>query len=193
MNPSPTLLKDCRKGDRKAQYQLFKTCFPVLMGVCSRYAQDQEWAKSGMNEAFLRILNNLKRYDTGVPFEAWIRRIAINVMIDEFRKSRKVRELIEYRDFSEANFEETVSESPFDDGGESVPPEELEQLIQMLPPVSQKVFNLFVIDGFSHPEIAKLLDVSVGTSKWHLSSARKKLREWVTDLINDRPTVNKTI
>ncbi|MCB0704731.1 MAG: RNA polymerase sigma factor [Saprospiraceae bacterium] len=194
MIPSSSLLEDCKKGDRKAQYQLFKACFPVLMGVCSRYSTDREVAQAGMNEAFLRVLTNLKGYKPEIPFEPWIKRIAINVMIDEFRKSRKVRELIEYRDFSDSIFEDPlIDEAALDADEQVVKPEELEALIMRLPPISQKVFNLYVVDDFKHHEISEMLDISIGTSKWHLSSGRKKLREWILELINSRSSINKLI
>ena len=175
------LLQDCKNGDRKAQYQLYRHCFALLMGVCYRYKNQEEDAAALMNAGFLKILTNLDKYKPEIPFEAWAKRIMINTIIDEFRKNRKVRELIEYKDFSETDdFEAFID---FNKAAEAFDAEELENLIKKLPPVSQKVFNLYAIDGYKHQEISELLDISEGTSKWHLSFARKKLQEMLGDLM----------
>ena len=86
MNIDTTLLQACRKNDRKAQSQLYKSCFGLLMSVCIRYKNDEAEARAVLNQGFLKILTNLDKYDSKIPFEAWIRRIMINTIIDEFRK-----------------------------------------------------------------------------------------------------------
>jgi len=175
MNIPIQLLNDCKKGNRRAQFQLYKSCFSVLMGVCMRYKKDESEAAGILNEGFLKILKNIDKYQAHIPFEAWIKRIMINTVIDEFRKNRKVRELIENTDFEgfhnhEGLVEMNTADLNFD-------AEQLEEMIKRLPPVSQKVFNLFAIDGYKHAEIADMLGISVGTSKWHISSSRKKLNQ----------------
>ena len=169
------LLQDCSKGNRKAQYQLYRLCFAFLMGVCYRYKNNEADAAAIMNEGFLKILNNLNKYQPEVPFEAWAKRIMINTIIDEFRKDRKVRELIDYKDFSDSDDSTGLFE--LNETAQQMEAEDLELLIRKLPPVSQKVFNLYAIDGYKHQEISQLLDITEGTSKWHLSFARKKLQE----------------
>lgn len=175
MEVQQTLLKDCTKGDRKAQFQLYKICFPILMGVCLRYRNDESEASALLNEGFLKILNHLDRYPPAIPFVAWIKRIMINTIIDDFRKHRNVKELVEYRDFSSAH--SSTQEVDWTEADLQFDAEQLEALIRQLPPVSQKVFNLFAIDGYSHKEIAAMLGISDGTSKWHLAFARKRLQE----------------
>lgn len=181
MQMDPQLLKACSRGDRKAQYQLYKSCYNVLMGVCIRYKKDQDEAASVLNMGFLKILNNIDKYRPEAPFEAWIRRVMINTIIDEFRKNRKAEELIEFR--------ETMEDEQFNDyidyntADQLFDVQQLESLIKMLPPVSQQVFNLFAIDGFSHQEIGQMLDISDGTSKWHLSFARKRIQELMLQAI----------
>ena len=171
------LVKACKKGDRKAQYQLFKRCFPVLMGVCTRYRRDRHEAESMVNSGFLKILSNLDKYTTKVPFEAWIRRIMINTLIDDFRKQKKYQETFEHRDFTEPIHDGNLID--FNEADQNFDAEQLLQMIETLPPMSQKVFNLFAIDGFSHKEIAKMLGISEGTSKWHTNFARSKLQEQI--------------
>ncbi|MEO1409140.1 MAG: RNA polymerase sigma factor [Bacteroidota bacterium] len=183
MNVNRQLLRDCIRGDRRAEYQLYRSCFPVLIGVCMRYKNNRDDAVAVLNLGFLKILKGLAKYESTVPFEAWIRRIMINAIIDEFRRDRKVRELIEYKDFSTQPDPEH-DQLDFNKADQQFDADQLEALIRQLPPVSQKVFNLFAIDGYSHMEIGEMLDISTGTSKWHLSFARKKLQEMMRELIN---------
>lgn len=175
------LLERCARGERKAQYELYKLCYGILMAVCFRYERNKEDAEFLLNKAFLKILNNLDSYSPSVPFEAWIRRITINTAIDEYRKSQRskvdyVEEPMQLASLTEMDYNE--AEKRFD-------AEELLSLIQKLPPVSQKVFNLYIIDGYNHKEIAEQLGMSEGTSKWHLSSARKKLQEMMRKLMEN--------
>lgn len=175
MMVNQSLLKEAANGDRRAQFQLYKSCFSALMSVCARYRRSEEDAVAMVNEGFFKIVTNLPRYSPETPFAAWIRRIMINTLIDDFRKNRKVQELIENQDFTDTNNQDglvdfNTAELQFEAG-------QLEALIRSLPPMSQKVFNLFAIDGYGHLEISELLGISDGTSKWHLSFARQRLRE----------------
>ncbi len=147
-----------------------------------RYKRDQDEAAASVNDGFLKILTNLKNYNPQVPFEAWIKRIMINHVIDEFRKNRKVKELIEYTDFSERN--EASDPVNYNEADILFDAGDIEEMIKTLPPVTQKVFNLFAIDGYPHKDIAELLKMSEGTSKWHLNSARKKLKELLHKHVN---------
>ena len=135
----------------------------------------------------MKILDNLKTYTTDKPFEAWAKRIIINTLIDDFRKQRKVKELIEYTDFSE--LPPTQDSIDFNEADKQFDAQQLEAMIQQLPPMSQKVFNLYALDGYKHSEIAALLEISEGTSKWHLSSARKKLKEMMRIAMNSSKVI----
>ncbi len=181
------LIQDCINGDRKAQFKLYKDCFPILMAVCLRYKKTEEDSKIILNEGFLKILNNLKSYSPPAPFEAWIRRIMINTIIDDFRKYRKVKEVIEYADMtsSQENYDKIAID--YNRADQEFDAEQIQELIGLLPPVSQKVFNLFAIDGYSHKEIGEMLDISVGTSKWHLSFSRKKIQELIKEMLDTTP------
>ena len=186
MKVNDSLIKDCLKGDRKAQFSLHKSCFSILMSVCIRYKVDKDEAKASVNAGFLKILNNLNRYNSAVPFEAWIKRIMINHVIDEFRKNRKVQELIDYTDFSEKQIPDNID---YNEADKAFDAEDIEDLIRSLPPVTKKVFNLFAIDGYSHKEIGEMLKISDGTSKWHLNSARKKLQEAINQKMNSQKVI----
>ena len=168
---------DAQQGDRRAQYQLYQRCYNVLMSVCLRYRRSEDEATAMLNMGFLKIVQNLKKYQENVPFEAWIRRIMINTLIDDFRKNRKVNELIEDRDFTDTDNLTGLVE--FNTADLEFEASQLEAMIRALPPMSMKVFNLYAIDGYNHKEIGKMLNISDGTSKWHLSSARSKLKDMI--------------
>ena len=181
MNVEKELLELCKAEDRKAQFELYKLCYGILLSVCFRYERNKEDAEFLLNKAFYKILKNLKKYDDKVPFEAWIRRITINTVIDDYRKNK--RNKVDY-------VEEPMNVAPvqsmdFNEADRKFDAEELQRLIDQLPPVSKKVFNLYVIDGYNHREIAEKLNTSEGTSKWHLSSARQKLKELLQKLRNN--------
>ena len=94
MQIDPQILLAAQRGDRKAQYQLYRICYPVLMAVCARYHRDEQDAVSALNNGFLKITQKLDTWRSGeVPFEAWIRRIMINTLIDMFRREKKWREM----------------------------------------------------------------------------------------------------
>ncbi len=176
MDIDKRILKGCIDNERRAQFELYRQCYGILMSVCLRYKRNHQDAESLLNMGFLKIVTNLKKYQQNVPFEAWIKRIMINTIIDDFRKYKKDKENLEITDFSDFPPSATTERNSADLMFEA---EQLEAMIRALPSVSQKVFNLYAIDGYSHKEIAEMLSISVGTSKWHVSSARKQLREMI--------------
>jgi RNA polymerase sigma-70 factor (ECF subfamily) len=119
------------------------------------------------------VLTNIESYNPSVPFTAWIRRIAINTAIDDFRKNSK-HNLIEYSDEISTNENYTINDYDLE-----IRAEELNNMILKLPKATKLVFNLFAIDGYSHKEIAEQLEISTNTSKWHVKEARKKLKEQI--------------
>jgi len=180
MEVSKDILKKCRKNDRRSQFVLYKECYPILMSVGLRYEKNKEFAEELVNLAFYKILTKLDKYQEHVPFEAWIRRITINTIIDEFRK--KSRDRHTFMEKLEGSV--PISQMDYNEADKKFDAAELEDMIQKLPDVSQKVFNLYIIDGYNHKEIGELLGISEGTSKWHLSTARKRLRKMIKSLMN---------
>ena len=179
MNVDSKLLQACIRKDRSAQYELYRLSYGFMMGICMRYAKDKDEAASLMNEGFLKMLTGLEKYKTDIPFELWIRRILINTSIDQYRKNKKLKEVIEYKDMSEQG---AGTESVLNLAVLKMDIEQLHQFIARLPEVSKRVFNLYIIDGYSHTEIANLLNISVGTSKWHVSTSRQKLQEMILNV-----------
>jgi len=147
------------------------------MGVSVRYVKQDEEARALVNAGFLKILTKLDTYKPKVPFEAWIRRIMINTVIDQYRREKKYRENIQVEDVQGDLWEKQGFD--LNEAAQRFDAEELMELVRQLPAVSQQVFNLFAIDGYSHKEISKMLGISVGTSKWHVSFARKTLTEMI--------------
>lgn len=181
MTIDPSLLEKCKSGQRRAQHDLYLRCYPIMMSICQRYERNKDDAESLLNQSFLKVLTKLETYKELVPFDAWVRRITINTAIDELRNKKRgkldyMEEPSEMGDLE--NMDYNQAELDFNE-------ENLLRLIRKLPPLSQKVFNLYVIDGYSHQEIAQQLKMSEGTSKWHLSNARKKLKTFLQKLMNN--------
>lgn len=169
------LLQRCAQQDRRAQNELYRLLYSPLLSIALRYANDEQDAKSNLNQGFVKIVFNLERYNPDVAFLAWAKRIMINFMIDEYRKSKKGGVEVYSKDFSEAAFDNKVTELNLAEY--SFDKADLMGLLKKLPPMTEKVFNLFAIDGYSHLEIANMLGISDGTSKWHVMNARQILRE----------------
>lgn len=180
MNVELDLITACINREKRAEYELYKLTYSYLMGVCYRYTNSREEAKEMLNIGFFKILTNLEKYRPEVPFKYWIRKVMINVLIDEYRKEKKHIEHIQYVD----NYIETADYSDLNPVLAKMDIEQIHLLITKLPPVSQKVFNLFVIDGYSHKEISSMLNMSEGTSKWHLNFSRGKLKEMILKIIS---------
>lgn len=175
------LITACLNKERKAQYELYKKSYSFMMAICRRYANSNYEADDLLNLAFMKVLTNLDKYQIKIPFAVWMRRITINTIIDEYRKNVKHNETISY---VEEHFDSTVQFS-LNEALENMNLAEIQKCIDLLPKVSKKVFNLFIIDGYSHKEIAELLNMTEGTSKWHVNSARQKLQEMLQHLVTN--------
>ncbi len=173
MKVTHEFLKSCKDGDRRSQKLLYERCFRPMMLVCYRYADCKDDAVDLLNIAFLKVINNLDKYNEEVPFEAWIKRITVNSVIDEFRKNKKYKEMIQTGDLTTAEF----NVADVNEADRKLDAESILKLVGQLPNVTRSVFNLFAIDGYSHKEIAEKLSISEGTSKWHVNFARTKLKE----------------
>lgn len=167
------LIIDCINRNRKAEYELYKLTYSYLMSICIRYTRNEDKAKEVLNIGFLRILTNLEKYKPEVPFKAWIRKVMINTLINEYRKDKVHIANVEYVE----NYHDTDKYSAINDVIKKIDVEQIYKFITQLPAASQNVFNLYFIDGYKHKEIAEMLNISEGTSKWHLNSAKEQLKE----------------
>ncbi len=182
MDITPEILKACARDDRKAINLLYEYAFKILMPICFRYNNNEEDARASFNAGFIKILKGLERIEEEINFDAWSRRIMVNSLIDEYRKNKKYNSRISRSD-SEAELD-YYSEGRSNDAISNLGYENIIMLVKELPVTTAHVFNLYVIEGYSHKEIGDQLDMSEGTSKWHLSTARKLLREKLDRLEN---------
>lgn len=176
MQMDVSILIDCADNNRRAQKQLYEYCFRMLMPLCLRFHTNEEDARSSLNIAFLKIIKGLEGIDLNdINFNAWSKRITNNTLIDEYRK-KKIQTTYYVNKETERELdyyaESSQNEAESDFGCDAIM-----KMLKEIPASSAQVFNLYVIDGYSHREIGELLQMSEGTSKWHLSTARKLMRE----------------
>lgn len=167
------LIRRCRRQDRQAQEQLYRHFYAYAMNICLHYSRDAEEAKDILSEGFFRAFDRLHQYDLQRSFKGWLRRVLINVAIDYHRRHHTTRPLLEIVPTNEPLVEgDSFSQLALDD---------LLAMVQRLSPMYRLVFNLYIMEGLTHPEIADRLGISVGASKSNLSRAKQKLREMLAD------------
>jgi RNA polymerase sigma factor (sigma-70 family) len=165
-----TLLAACRRGDRRGQETLYRKSFPYLLPIVQRYLRDQAEAVSVLNQAMLRIFQSLPDYREQEQFEGWlatiVRRAALNFIRDEGRARRR---------FHPEEYPAPVSVG--NTGLANLAAEDIMKLLETLPDYLRIVFSLYVFDDYSHPEIARELEITAVASRWRLSKARELLRD----------------
>lgn len=161
------LIAQCKKQDLKAQEQLYRLYSVKLFGVSLKYANDYAQAEDNLQDAFLTIFEKIIQYKNKGSFEGWMKRIVINTALQRYRK-QQVFQLVheELLQAPEVEIEDNEISLDF-----------LLKTVQELPERYRLVFNLYALDGFSHKEIAEMLEISTGTSKSNLSRARGILKE----------------
>lgn len=163
------LVARCLKNDRRAQKELYVMYFSTMMNTCMRYTRDKEQALEVLNDAFLKVFTELKKFKGEGSLEGWIRKIVFHTSIDHVRKNTSYKKSIEL----DVEVDHEINEEALS----NLTSEELLQVIDTLVPATKNVFVLYTIEGYNHKEISQLLNISEGTSKWHLSNARKQLQE----------------
>ena len=162
------LIKGCLEGDRRAQEYLYQRFSPKMYGVCLRYAGKAEDAQDILQNGFVKVFKNLHMYRGDGSFEGWIRRIFVNTAIEHYRRQVNLYPVTENHE----NLLETKEVSAFD----SLSVKDLMKIIQQLSPGYRTVFNLYVVEGYSHKEIAEMIGISEGTSKSQLARAKGVLQ-----------------
>ncbi len=166
------------QNDRKAQYDLYRQWYGRMKGISLRYQTDEQAAEDIVNRAFLKVLKSIENFQPDGPFGAWLSRITINENIDACRKSQKLRTIIQF-DSEKIDSDSNLNHFEYNQADKDLDADQLKSMIGKLPNTTRQVFNLFVIDGYKHYEIAELLSITTGTSKWHLNSARKKVKAMI--------------
>jgi len=165
------LIKKCLEKDTLAQKQLFEVYSRRMMGVCLRYAQDGEEAQDVLQMGFIKVFEKLDTFNQEGSLEGWIRKIIVNTALDTIRKNKKFMNDVEMDkvDYQLENHTENAVES--------LSAQDLLKVIQEMPPGFRTVFNMYVIEGYSHKEIAEELNISINTSKSQFSRARTYLQK----------------
>lgn len=176
------LINDCKKKHPKAQEELYKRYSSTLFSVCLKYASSYADAEDILQDAFIVIFDKVVQYKNKGSFEGWLKRISINTALQRYRKPG-VFNLIN---------EENIPEVSVEVEEESISLDYLLGIVQELPDRYRLVFNLYVLDGYSHKEISNLLEISEGTSKSNLARARQILKDKIevtqTNLLNQSQT-----
>ena len=162
-------IEACIDRERWAQKRLYEENYSLLMGVCLRYSSNQDDALDILHEGFIKILNNIHKYQPGTSLIAWMRRIIVNTAIDYYRMQTRRR-----TDDLETAYEVQTSEP---DAVSQLTVQEIIACIQRLSTAYRSVFNLYVVEGFSHKEIAEILHITESTSRSNLVKARTKLKD----------------
>ncbi len=169
-------IRGCALNDRESQKKLYNSFYGYAMSVCDRYTSRDEDASEILNDGFIKIFKEIHHFkpaysDVISSFKGWLRKIMVYTAIDHFRKNNKHQNVIE--------LDSAVVHLPIESetAVDKISHDEIIRFIQDLSPAYRTVLNLFIVEGFSHDEISKHLDISVGTSKSNLAKARKQLQK----------------
>lgn len=174
------LIKACKKQDREAQRLLYDRYSPVMFGVVRRYIKHREDAEDVIVEAFFKVLTKINQYTGSGNFEGWIRRIVVNESLMFLRKKHNFHLTVEL------NTIDAPSNLTIED---DLAAQDILNLLKELPTGYRTIFNLYVLEGYKHREIAELLGISINTSKSQLILAKKRMRELLVK--NNYPGVKK--
>jgi len=171
------IIKESARGNARAQEKLYRLFAPKMFGVCLRYSADTNEAEDNLQEGFVKVFSNIKRFRHEGSFEGWMRRIMVNVSLEKFRKQKRM--------FPVEDVSIYESEPIANDVLAAISAQELTALIQTLSPRYRMVFNLYVMEGYSHEEISREMGISVGTSKSNLARAKSVLRRKIKQLYRE--------
>ena len=163
------LLKQCKKGKRGSQEELYRRFASAMYGLCLQYSNNEEDAQDILQDGFIKVFEKLGQVKNPAALPGWIRRVMINTALEKYRSQVLLQRVDEHM--------EEADKASGDVTMEDLTCEELVGLIQTLTPRYRMVFNLYAIEGYSHQEISETLGISVGTSKSNLSRARAILQD----------------
>lgn len=167
------LVEGCIREDRKYQKILWNQYSPKLMSLCLRYCKHQEEAEDALMEAFVRIYDKLPTFRYQSSLETWMRRIAVNTAINKLRIQKDI-----WKELSESEYELGYDDFSMN----QLEAQQILKLVEQLPVGYRMVFNLYVVEGYTHKEIAETLAIDEGTSRSQLSKAKKTLQQMLINL-----------
>lgn len=168
------IIAGCRKKNRAIQEHLYKTYYSMFLKVCARYAKNMQDAEQLLNDGFLKIFTQIDKYGNTGSFEGWMKRVVVNTCLDYLRSTYLKEEMTMHVNAIQP---EETNLSVTNEGMKQIEFRELLSMIQILPSMTRTVFNMFVFEGFNHKEISEQLDISEGTSHWHVHQARNMLQK----------------
>ncbi|MDD4215882.1 MAG: RNA polymerase sigma factor [Bacteroidales bacterium] len=174
------IVDGCVRGDKDSQHLLYKATYGKMLGTCMRYAENSDEAKDFLHDGYIKVFEKIKYFKHTGSFEGWIRRIIVNNTIDSIRKKNRMR-YNTGEDYALLNITDETTKDTDKLNKITLSAARLIELIQDLTPAYRTVFNLYVIEDYSHKEIAKMLNISIGTSKSNLAKAKMKLKKLYTD------------
>lgn len=170
-DPEQVMIEGCKKAERSAQRQLYEKYSSKMYGVCLRYVRADVEAEDVLMKGFMKVFTNIDKYTGAGSLEGWIRKIIVNEALEYLRRNKK---LFLHTEVEAADYEPDIHLLDH-----SLETEDLLKMIQKLAPGYQAVFNLYAIEGYSHKEIAQMLEISENTSKSQLSRARQLLQQYL--------------
>lgn len=178
------IIRGCKDRDARCQKELYNRFFGLMMSTCYRYCSCSQDAEDIVQDGFIKVFDKIDSFDGNGSFEGWLKRVFVNMALDKIRKQK-----MQFLSINEGDNEDYLIGSTEQEEMEenelliSIGRENLVKAIQNLSPMYRAVFNLFVIEGFTHGEVAEILEVSEGTSKSNLFKAKKKLRKDIKKLL----------
>ena len=165
------LIENCKKNDIQAQSELYKLFSSKLFSVCLKYSRNYAEAEDNLQDSFLTIFKKIEQFKNKGSFEGWLKRVTVNTVLQQYR-NEKIFDIVN---------ENIIDDVELDIDEESLSLDYLLKIIQELPDRYRLVFNLYVLDGYSHKDIASMLDINIGTSKSNLARARQILKQTIED------------
>jgi RNA polymerase sigma-70 factor (ECF subfamily) len=169
------LIDDCKNNNRKAQEQLYRLYSPKLFAVCLKYSRNYAEAQDNLQDGFILIFKKIEQFSFKGSFDGWLKRVMINNVLQQYRNQT----------FLSLVNEDVAEDVEVEIEEDNISMDYLLKIIQELPDRYRLVFNLYVIDGFSHADIAEMLTINVGTSKSNLARARMILKEKIEQYKNE--------
>ncbi len=167
------LIHGCMRNERNAQEKLYTLFYARMMGVVRRYIDQEMQAEEVLNNGFLRAFQKIEQYTFQGSFEGWLRKIVFHAVSDYVKQNIRYSEKIVLIEKDQYVHKDHADRLYYN---------QLLELVQALPGATRAVFNMYVMEGFSHKEIGKMLNISEGTSKWHLSEGRRVLKDKIEKL-----------
>lgn len=162
------LIQGCIRNERSAQEKLYRLFYPRMMALVKRYIDHSEQAEEVMNNGYLRAFQKIGQYNFQGSFEGWLRKIIFHAVADYVKQHTKYSNQIVLVEKDQCVQQDHADKLYYD---------QLLKLVQELPDATRNVFNMYVMEGFTHREISNMIGISEGTSKWHLSEGRRLLKE----------------